>query len=105
MIGDAILADIEKELKRACSKHGLEYQKNVRIPKLDRAVSFVLESLPSRSLSLMFLIVLLHQVVKEAKKKLRGKRKLLSKRNVMLETISSSLIFWMALDGLVDKLI
>lgn len=44
MIGDAILADIEKELKRVCSKHGLEYQKNVRVPKLDRAVSFVLES-------------------------------------------------------------
>lgn len=44
MIGDAILADIEKELKRVCAKHGLEYQKNVRIPKLDRAVSFVLES-------------------------------------------------------------
>lgn len=44
MIGDAILDDIEKELKRVCAKHGLEYQKNVRIPKLDRAVSFVLES-------------------------------------------------------------
>lgn len=44
MIGDAILADIEKELKRVCAKHGLEYQKNVRVPKLDRAVSFVLES-------------------------------------------------------------
>ncbi len=44
MIGDAILADIEKELKRICAKHGLEYQKNVRVPKLDRAVSFVLES-------------------------------------------------------------
>lgn len=44
MIGDAILADIEKELKKVCAKHGLEYQKNVRIPRLDRAVSFVLES-------------------------------------------------------------
>ena len=44
MIGDAILADIEKELKRVCAKHGLEYQSNVRIPLLDRAVSFVLES-------------------------------------------------------------
>lgn len=44
MIGDAILDDIEKELKRVCAKHGLEYQKNVRVPKLDRAVSFVLES-------------------------------------------------------------
>ena len=44
MIGDAILADIEKELKRVCAKHGLEYQKNVRVPILDRAVSFVLES-------------------------------------------------------------
>lgn len=44
MIGDAILADIEKELKRVCAKHGLEYQKNVRVQMLDRAVSFVLES-------------------------------------------------------------
>lgn len=44
MIGDAILADIEKELRRVCSKHGLEYQRDVRVPKLDRAVSFVLES-------------------------------------------------------------
>lgn len=44
MIGDAILFDIEKELKRVCAKHGLEFQKNVRIPKLDRAASFVLET-------------------------------------------------------------
>lgn len=44
MIGDAILNDIEKELKRVCAKHGLEYQKNVRVPKLDRAASFVLET-------------------------------------------------------------
>lgn len=43
-IGDSVLADIEKELKRVCAKHGLEYQKNVRLPVLDRAVSFVLES-------------------------------------------------------------
>lgn len=46
-IGDAVLADIEKELKRVCAKHGLEYQKNIRLPLLDRAVSFVLES-PSK---------------------------------------------------------
>ena len=38
------VSNIEKELKRVCAKHGLEYQKNVRVPKLDRAVSFVLES-------------------------------------------------------------
>ena len=44
MIGDAILSDIEKELKSVCAKHGLNYQKNARIPILDRAVSFVLES-------------------------------------------------------------
>lgn len=44
MIGDAILDDIEKDLKRVCAKHGLDYQKNIRVPKLDRAVSFVLES-------------------------------------------------------------
>ena len=44
MIGDAILDDIEKELKRVCAKYGLEYQKNVRVPKLDRTVSFVIES-------------------------------------------------------------
>lgn len=43
-IGDTVLADIEREIKRACAKHGLEYQKNVRVPILDRAVSFVLES-------------------------------------------------------------
>ena len=43
-IGDAALADIEREIKRVCAKHGLEYQKNVRVPILDRAVSFVLES-------------------------------------------------------------
>ena len=44
MIGDAILADIGKELKRVCAKHGIEFQSNVRIPLLDRTVSFVLES-------------------------------------------------------------
>lgn len=43
-IGDAVLADIEREIKRVCAKHGLEYEKNVRVPVLDRAVSFVLES-------------------------------------------------------------
>lgn len=43
-IGDAVLADVEKELRRVCAKHGLEYQSNVRVPVLDRAVSFVLES-------------------------------------------------------------
>lgn len=43
-IGDTVLADIEREIIRACAKHGLEYQKNVRVPILDRAVSFVLES-------------------------------------------------------------
>lgn len=43
-IGDAVLHDIEKEIKRVCAKHGLEYQYNVRVPLLDRAVSFVLES-------------------------------------------------------------
>lgn len=44
MIGDAILADIGKELKRVCAKHGIEFQSNVRIHLLDRTVSFVLES-------------------------------------------------------------
>ncbi len=43
-IGDAVLQDIEKELKRVCGKHGLNFQSNVRIPLLDRAVSFVLET-------------------------------------------------------------
>lgn len=43
-IGDAVLSDIEKELKRVCAKHGIEYQSNVRVPLLDRTVSFVLES-------------------------------------------------------------
>lgn len=43
-IGDAVLSDIENELQRVCAKHGLTYQSNVRVPVLDRAVSFVLES-------------------------------------------------------------
>ena len=43
-IGDAVLTDIEKELKRICAKHGLDYQSNVRVPMLDRAVSFVIEN-------------------------------------------------------------
>ncbi|HEK9983020.1 TPA: hypothetical protein TUU08_001752 [Streptococcus equi subsp. zooepidemicus] len=43
-IGDTVLADIERKIKSVCAKHGLEYQKNVRMPILDRAVSFVLES-------------------------------------------------------------
>ena len=43
-IGDAVLADIERELKRVCAIHGLGYQSNVRVPMLDRAVSFVIES-------------------------------------------------------------
>lgn len=43
-IGDLILADIEDKLKTISIKYGLEYEKNVRVPLLDRAVSFVLES-------------------------------------------------------------
>ena len=43
-IGDAVLTDIEKELKRICAKYGLDYQSNVRVPMLDRAVSFVIEN-------------------------------------------------------------
>ena len=43
-VGDAVLAVIEKRLKKCCAKHGLEYQKNIRIPILDRAVSFVIEN-------------------------------------------------------------
>ena len=43
-IGDLILADIEEKIKGICNKYGLEYEKNVRVPLLDRAVSFVLES-------------------------------------------------------------
>ena len=43
-IGDAVLDDIERELKRVCAIHGLDYQSNVRVPMLDRAVSFVVES-------------------------------------------------------------
>lgn len=43
-IGDAVLADIERELKRICAIHGLDYQSNVRIPMLDRTVSFVIEN-------------------------------------------------------------
>ena len=43
-IGDLILDEIETKLKTVCAKHGLEYEKNIRVPALDRAVSFVLES-------------------------------------------------------------
>lgn len=43
-IGDLILNQIEEKIRAVCAKHGLEYQKDVRVPILDRAVSFVLES-------------------------------------------------------------
>ena len=43
-IGDLILEDIERKINQVCIKHGLDYEKNVRVPLLDRAVSFVLES-------------------------------------------------------------
>lgn len=43
-IGDLILADIEEKIKELSIKYGLDYEKNVRVPMLDRAVSFVLEN-------------------------------------------------------------
>ncbi|MCP8970928.1 DpnII family type II restriction endonuclease [Ectobacillus ponti] len=43
-IGDLILKQIEENIRVVCAKHGLGYQKDVRIPILDRAASFVLES-------------------------------------------------------------
>lgn len=43
-IGDLVLLEIENKLKTVCAKHGLDYQKNIRIPMLDRAVSFVIEN-------------------------------------------------------------
>lgn len=43
-LGDAILAEIEAEIKRVCAKHGFDYKSNVRVPMLDRAASFVLEN-------------------------------------------------------------
>lgn len=43
-IGDCILDEIEGRLKQVCAKYGLYYEKNVRIPALDRAVSFVVEN-------------------------------------------------------------
>lgn len=43
-VGDLILNQIENKLRVVCAKHGLEYKKNIRIPMLDRSVSFVLES-------------------------------------------------------------
>ena len=51
-IGDAVLSDVEKELKRVCAQHGLEFKSNVRVPMLDRAVSFVIESPDSPKLIL-----------------------------------------------------
>lgn len=43
-VGDLVLGEVEKKLKSVCAKHGLEYEKNIRVPALDRAVSFVLEN-------------------------------------------------------------
>jgi hypothetical protein len=43
-IGDLILNQIEEKIRVVCAKHGIEYQKDVRVPILDRAVSFVMES-------------------------------------------------------------
>lgn len=43
-IGDLILNDIENKIKSLANKYGLNYEKNVRVPLLDRAVSFVLET-------------------------------------------------------------
>lgn len=43
-IGDLVLEEIKNELKKVCAKHGLDCQSNVRIPMLDRAASFVVES-------------------------------------------------------------
>lgn len=42
-IGDLVLREIEQKIQTVCAKHGLSYQTNVRIPLLDRSVSFVLE--------------------------------------------------------------
>jgi hypothetical protein len=43
-VGDLVLGEVEKKLKAVCAKHGLDYEKNMRVPALDRAVSFVLEN-------------------------------------------------------------
>lgn len=43
-VGDLVLQEIEKKLRVACAKYGLKSESNVRIPILDRAVSFVVES-------------------------------------------------------------
>lgn len=43
-ISDTINRDIEKKIKSVCAKYGLDYQKEVRVPALDRTVSFVLEN-------------------------------------------------------------
>jgi len=43
-IGDLVLNQIEDKIKAVCAKHGLKYQKDIRVPVLDRSVSFVLES-------------------------------------------------------------
>ena len=42
-VGDKVLQEVEKKIKEVCAKHGLEYKKNIRVPRLDRAVSFVIE--------------------------------------------------------------
>lgn len=43
-IGAAVIDEVEKVLKKVCSKYGLEYQKGVRIPTLDETVNFVVET-------------------------------------------------------------
>lgn len=43
-IGDLILRQVEDKIIAVCAKHGLEYKDDVRVPILDRTVSFVLES-------------------------------------------------------------
>ena len=43
LVGDSVLATVERRIRNACARHGLEYQSSARIPFLDRAVSFAIE--------------------------------------------------------------
>ena len=43
-VGDSILSKIEDEIQGVCATYCLDYQRDVRVPFLDRNVSFILEN-------------------------------------------------------------
>lgn len=96
MIGDAILTDIEKELKKVCAKYGLEYQKNIRVPKLDRTVSFVLENATNPKLLLDVSYSVTTSSSQGSKKEAARKTEVMIKKE---RAIGNNIIFVNFLDG------